>query len=98
MDAAANSMDKYYHAKANCEAAQLGKVGEATAEILGYIRELFDFPKEILFKGQSVKDSFEHSIYDLRINKEGRELGKQNPDKRPEDIIKKPDRLPEIFW
>ncbi len=89
---------EYYHTKANCESAQLGEVGEATAKILGYAREFSDFPKEILFKGQSVQDAFEHGIYDLRINKEGRELGKQNPNKDPEEIITKPDGLPEEYW
>ncbi len=89
---------EYYHTKANCEAAQLGEIGEATAVILGYIRENIDFPKEILFKRQSIKDAFEHSIYDLKINQEGRELGRQNPDKRPEDIIKQPAGMPREFW
>lgn len=89
---------EYYHTKANCEAAQLGDVGAEVATILGYLRELGDFPKEILVKGQSIKDAFEHSVYDLKINEAGRELGKEHPDEKPEDIIVKPEGLPERFW
>ncbi len=89
---------EYFHTKANCEATQLGKVGEQVATILGYIRELGDFPKEILFKGQSIKDAFEHSIHDLEINEQGRKLGRENPDKNPEDIIIIPEGLPEKYW
>ena len=85
---------EYYHTKANCEAAQLGDVGEFVATILGYLREFTDFPKEILIKGYKIIDAFEHSVYDLKINEMGRKLGRENPDKRPEDIIPIPEGLP----
>lgn len=85
---------EYFHTKANCEAAQLGDVGEKTATILGYLREIEDFPKEILFKGQSIKDAFDHSVHDLEVNEQGRKLGRENPDANPGDIIEQPDELP----
>ena len=88
---------EYYHTKANCEAAQLGDVGAKMATMLGYLREFIDFPKEILFKGYSAKDAFEHSVHDLEVNKAGRELGKENPDKDPGDIIIRPKGMPPDF-
>ena len=90
--------DEYYHTKANYQAAQLGEISAATALLLGYIREILDFFKEILFKGQSVKDAFEHGLKDLESNRRGRKLGKENPNKEPKDIIKRPKGIPEIFW
>ena len=88
---------EYYHTKANCEAAQLGDVGAQVAEILGYLREFTDFPKEIIFKGCSIKEAFEHSVHDLEVNEAGRKLGKEHPNEDPEVIIKKPDGMPPGF-
>ncbi len=88
---------EYYHTKANCEATQLGDVGEEVATFLGYLREFGDFPKEIVFKGCSIQKAFENSVHDLEVNAKGRKLGKEYPDKDPEDIIKKPDGMPPSF-
>jgi len=88
---------EYYHTKANCEAAQLGDVGAETATFLGYLREFGDFPKEILFKGCSIKKAFENSVHDLEVNEAGRKLGKEHPNEDPEVIIKPPDGLPPDF-
>lgn len=93
-----NYSAEYYHTKANCEAAQLGDVGAAMATFLGYIREFYDFPKEIIGKGYTVKDAFEHSVHDLKMNKIGREIGKEYPSEPPEVIIPKPEGLPPDFW
>ena len=89
---------EYYHTKANCEAAQLGDVGEKMATLLGYLREILDFHKEILFKGYSIEQAFENSVHDLEVNEAGRKLGRENRDKKPEDIIDKPNGLPEKYW
>lgn len=89
---------EYYHTKANCEAAQLGDVGAEMATFLGYLRELYDFPKEILGKGYTVKDAFEHSVHDLKMNEIGREIGKEHPNEPPEVIIPKPEGMPPDFW
>lgn len=93
-----NYSAEYYHTKANCEAAQLGDVGAAMATFLGYIREFYDFPKEIIGKGYTVKDAFEHSVHDLKMNEIGREIGKEYPNEPPEVIIPKPEGLPPDFW
>ena len=85
---------EYYHTKANCEAAQLGDVGAAMATFLGYLREFGDFPKEIIFKGGSIKKAFENSVHDLEVNAAGRKLGKEHPNEAPEVIIKPPEGLP----
>ncbi|MDD3237345.1 MAG: hypothetical protein PHV37_04535 [Candidatus Gastranaerophilales bacterium] len=79
---------EYYHTNANCEAAQLGDAGAKTATILGYLRELGDFPKEILFKGQSIEQAFNNSMHDLEVNEEGRKIGCENPNGNCGDIIK----------
>lgn len=89
---------EYYHTKANCEAAQLGDVGAAMATFLGYVREFYDFPKEIIGKGYTVKDAFEHSVHDLKMNEIGRQIGKEHPNEPPEVIIPKPEGLPPDFW
>ncbi len=79
---------EYYHSKANCEATQLGEVGEKMASILGVARELFDIPKELLFKGQSVEQALNNSLHDLKVNEEGRKYGKENPNKDCRVILK----------
>lgn len=89
---------EYYHTKANCQASQLGNIGEKTAVILGYLREMGDFPKEVIFKGYSVMDPFQNSVYDLKINEQGRKLGRENPDKDINDILEKPNGLPKKYW
>lgn len=93
-----NYSAEYYHTKANCEATQLGDVGAAMATFLGYLREFYDFPKEIIGKGYTVKDAFEHSVHDLKMNEIGREIGKEHPNEPPEVIIPKPEGLPPDFW
>ena len=89
---------EYYHTKANCQAAQLGKVGEKTAAILGYLREMGDFPKEVIWKGYDMYKAFNNSLYDLKINEQGRKLGRENPDKDINDILEKPKGLPQKYW
>lgn len=88
---------EYYHTKANCEAAQLGDVGAEVATFLGYLRELGDFPKEIVFKGCSIQKAFQNSVHDLEVNAAGRKLGKEHPNEDPEVIIRKPDGMPPGF-
>lgn len=78
---------EYYHSKANCEATQLGNVGEKTANLLGILRELFDIPKELLFKGQSIEQALNNSLHDLKVNEEGRRYGKEYPNKDCRIII-----------
>lgn len=91
---------EYYHAKANCEAAQRGEIGEQTAIILGEIREFTDYYKDIYIKGQTAEQASYNNDYDLSQNKAGRVLGKENSDKSCDEVLKdkKPKNLPEKSW
>lgn len=93
-----NYSAEYYHTKANCEAAQLGDVGEKVATILGYAREGGDIIKDVLVKHQTLEQAFKNSIHDLEVNEEGRRLGKENPNADPRDIIIQPKDLPKKHW
>ena len=63
--------DKYFHAKANCEAAPRGDAGVAVATVISDSREAVD---------QNVKgDSREASRDDQVANVSGRALGAANP-------------------
>lgn len=64
--------DKYFHAKANCEAAQRGPVGESTAQKLSNLREKLDssWPKN---------DTAEEVEQDQVANRAGRAAGRSNP-------------------
>jgi len=93
-----NYSAEYYHTKANCEAAQLGDVGEKVAIILGYARECGDIVKEVLSKHQTLEQAFQHSVHDLEVNEYGRKLGRENPNIDPIDIINKPENLPKEHW
>ncbi|MDZ7923497.1 MAG: RHS repeat-associated core domain-containing protein [Marinagarivorans sp.] len=75
--------DKYFHCKANCEAAHLGPVGSATAKALGDGREVSDMLRpgkwiEAYQKAGSLKGAadlkLEDRQEDLNANKVGREV------------------------
>ena len=72
-DANTIGADKYFHCKANCEAAQISGVGEGIAETISNGREWVDMN----IKG----DTQEASRADQQANHHGREQGKTNPDK-----------------
>ncbi len=62
--------DKYFHCKANCEAAQRGQTGEDTAEVLGDTREWLD---------ANVKgDRPQQCQADQAANQAGRQAGAQS--------------------
>jgi hypothetical protein len=61
--------DKYFHCKANCEAAARGPTGEDTAENISNLREQTD---------QAIKgDPPEASAADQEANQTGREAGRE---------------------
>jgi hypothetical protein len=62
--------DRYFHCKANCQAAQLGPLGVAAAEVLSNTREFFD---------QVTGDPPEASRTDQEANSGGRVGGMKNP-------------------
>lgn len=57
--------DKYYHAKANCEATELGTLGELTAHILSVAKEAKDIFKKTIIQGQDVVDVWNDSLNDI---------------------------------
>ena len=63
--------DKYFHCKANCEAAQRGAGGEAAACMISDTREWWDQN----FKGYPASDSAADQV----ANQYGRQQGAQNP-------------------
>lgn len=79
--------DKYYHAKANCQAAQLGVTGESTAKILSDSKELFDSSVRAVLEAiknrndiqETIMNKVKDSEEDQQTNYEGREIGKENP-------------------
>lgn len=52
--------DKYYHAKANCEAAKRGATGEAIAYLISYGKEV----KDLLYKVIVLKWDFDEVVKD----------------------------------
>ncbi len=70
-DANTVGADKYFHAKANCEASQRGSNGEATAEVISDARETVD--------GHIKRDPDDAVIADQRANRAGRAAGRTNP-------------------
>jgi uncharacterized protein RhaS with RHS repeats len=70
-DANTIGADKYFHCKANCQAAQLGQTGIDTAKIISNTREWVDMN----IKGDPVSAS----TADQAANLFGRTQGAQNP-------------------
>lgn len=88
LDIEDGTCDKYYHAKANYEAAQLGVTGEATAKALSDdYKELFDSTVKAIVESVKLKTDFQQALIekiqdsedDQKANNEGREAGKNNP-------------------
>lgn len=86
---------KYFHAKANCEAAQRGIVGEMIAKAIGDLREFVDSYKNIHIKKYTIEESFKDIQEDLEANQEGRDLGCQYPTENPYELLKH--RIPKGF-
>ena len=67
------TIDNYYHCKANYEAAKRGNIGAVTAAGIGVGRELFDYPKNLLRNKSFAKanDDFKN---DLNVNADARKM------------------------
>ena len=74
-DANTIGADKYFHAKANYEAAQQGIAGSTVAKIISDLRELTDSYRNIHEKGYTPEFSKQDSEEDQNANIEGRNLG-----------------------
>jgi hypothetical protein len=70
--------DKYYHCMAHCTASALGPEGIFVSLIVGYGREVIDYPKNIAkknpktHKGMTPSQSWKDCIEDLDANAWGR--------------------------
>ena len=87
-DANTIGADKYFHAKANYEAAQQGIVGSTVAKIISDLRELTDSYRNIHEKGYTPEFSKKDSDEDQKANDEGRNLGRQHPTESAENMLK----------
>ena len=94
-DANTHGADKYFHAKANCEAAQLGIVGSMIAKAISDLREWIDSYKNIKIKKYTIEESIKDIQADLEANQEGRDLGRQYPTVDPYELLKH--RIPNGF-
>lgn len=72
--------DKYFHAKANCQAAQQGKAGAATAKKISDTREKIDIPKNKYIKKYSTEEIITDYRDDQCANYYGRIQGAAHPD------------------
>jgi hypothetical protein len=68
--------DKYFHCRANCEAAALGPEGEWVAEFIGDIREQVDLYKNTWLRDMPESTSRDDCARDLEANREGRDAGR----------------------
>ncbi len=94
-DADTHGADKYFHAKANCEAAQRGIVGEMIAKAISDLREFVDIYKNIHIKKYTIEESIKDIQEDLEANQEGRDLGRKYPTENSYELLKH--RIPNGF-
>lgn len=73
------NMDKFYHSKANCEAAQRGFLGSYAADALSNAKELYDSFTYIHTHKVSVEEAMADSARDQVANHEGRRRGRMFP-------------------
>lgn len=68
METTANSFDKYYHAKANCESAELGTIETMWAVVYSIFKEIKDFYKKVRYDHMDAKKVFLDCMNDLRAD------------------------------
>ncbi len=78
MENTKNSYDKYYHAKANCEAAELGKIQTLFAILLSVAKEIKDYAKKVFIEHQNAKKIYEDCLNDLRADLYGLQKAKEH--------------------
>lgn len=78
METTANSYDKYFHSKANCESAELGTIESMWAAIWSIAKECYDIPKKIIFQHMEVKNALNDSFEDLKADFYGIEKAKEH--------------------
>ena len=78
MESIKDSYDKYYHAKANCEAAELGKIQTLFAILLSIAKEIKDYAKKVFIEHQNAKKIYEDCLNDLRADLYGLQKAKEH--------------------
>ena len=98
-DANVINSDKYFHAKANCDAAKRGKIASLVATIICDVREITDLFRNTLFNKMRFTESLKDSKGDFAANKYGREQGRKYPKQDSRISVKKyrPNGLPEKY-
>lgn len=68
METTANSFDKYYHAKANCESAELGTIETMWAVVFSIFKEVKDFKTKVFSLHMDAQKVFLDCMNDLRAD------------------------------
>lgn len=68
METTANSFDKYYHAKANCESAELGTIEAMWAVVFSIFKEVKDYFKKVFSLHMDAQKVFLDCMNDLRAD------------------------------
>ena len=68
METTANSFDKYYHAKANCESAELGIIEAMWAVVFSVFKEVKDYFKKVFSLHMDAQKVFLDCMNDLRAD------------------------------
>jgi hypothetical protein len=92
------TVDKYFHCKANCEAAKLGCLAESV--LLSDVKEWYGLKIDNLRRDEQHKHTPEGSRQEQLANRFGRARGSMEPSVSCGDSCAhyRPDWLPERFW
>lgn len=91
--------DKYFHAKANCEGAQRGKIGKLVATVISEVREFTDAFRNVLEKKMTIEESIKDIKEDQEANRHGRKQGEMHPDENSGVLVDiyRPNGLPDRY-
>lgn len=78
MENTANSYDKYYHAKANCESAELGAIEALWAVVWSIGKEIIDIFRKAHAGKMKFKDIIKDSMEDLQADLYGLQKAKEH--------------------
>ncbi len=91
--------DKYFHAKANCQATQRGVLGEIVAEATSVLREIEEGIRKVIFEGNNLTEQIKDAKQDMKANEYGRQQGKTYSNEACEILIDvfRPNGLPDKY-
>lgn len=69
--------DKFYHAKSNCEAAELGKWEAWWALQFSIMKEVMDFVKKVVFQKRNAVEIFQDCVQDINADLYGMQRAKE---------------------